>query len=219
MIILATGLIDDTDPIDDTECNEEEIIVQINTGSYANEIAWTILDSNDEYVTGGGGEYSNYSTYYSNVCLPTGSYTFNSIDSWGDGWNNGGSFSIRDCDNSIILNNNSIQGEGESDSFVVSQCPDFILGCTNPLAINFNSEATDDDGSCVIIGCTDTEANNYNPLANQDDNSCIYYGCQDASAMNFDSQANVDDGNCEYFILPSFFNYELTALIILSYAL
>ena len=208
--LVATGLIDDTDPIDDTECNEEEIIVQINTGSYANEIAWTILDSNDEYVTGGGGEYSNYSTYYSNVCLPTGSYTFNSIDSWGDGWNNGGSFSIRDCDNSIILNNNSIQGEGESDSFVVSQCPDFILGCTNPLAINFNSEATDDDGSCVIIGCTDTEANNYNPLANQDDNSCIYYGCQDASAMNFDSQANVDDGNCEYFILPSFFNYELT---------
>ena len=208
--LVATGLIDDTEPIDDTECNEEEIIVQINTGSYANEISWIILDSNHEYVTGGGGEYSNYSTYYSDVCLPTGSYTFNSIDSWGDGWNNGGSFSIRDCDNSIILNNNSIQGEGEYDSFVVSQCPDFILGCTNPLAINFNAEATDDDGSCVILGCTDTEANNYNPLANQDDNSCIYYGCQDASAINFDAQANEDDGSCEYFILPSFFNYELT---------
>ena len=192
--LVATGIIDDSEPIDDSDCIEEEIIV----------------DSNDEYVTGGGGEYSNYSTYYSNVCLPTGSYTFQSIDWWGDGWNNGGSFSIRDCDNSIILNNNSIDGDGENDGFVVSECIDIIFGCTNPIASNYNSEASDDDGSCIILGCTDTEANNYNTLANQDDNSCIYYGCQDASAMNFDSQANEDDGSCEYFILPSFFNYELT---------
>ena len=38
----------------------------------------------------------------------------------------------------------------------------------------------------------------------------IYYGCIDASAMNFDIEANEDDGTCEYFILPNFFNYELT---------
>ena len=60
------------------------------------------------------------------------------------------------------------------------------------------------------MGCTDVIADNYSVLANQDDYSCIYYGCIDASAMNFDMEANEDDGTCEYFILPSFFNYELT---------
>ena len=201
--LIATGI------LDDTECNEEEITIQINTENYANEISWLIVDSDDESIAGGGGTYSNYSTYYSNVCLPSGSYTFQTIDSYGDGWN-GGSYSVRDCDNSILVNNSNPQGFGENDNFVVSICPNIIYGCTNPLAINFNSEATDDDGSCVILGCSDTEANNYNPLANQDDDSCIYYGCIDASAINFDSQANVDDSSCEYFILPSFFNYELT---------
>ena len=201
--LVATGL------IDDSECNEEEITVQINTGSYANEISWLIFDSNNESIAGGGGTYSNNSSYYSTVCLSSGSYTFQTIDSYGDGWN-GGSYSVRDCENSIIVNNSNPQGYGENDSFVVSECPNMIYGCTNPLAINFNAEATDDDGSCIILGCTDTEAENYNSLANQDDNSCIYYGCIDASAINFDSQANEDDGTCEYFILPSLFNYELT---------
>jgi len=201
--LVATGL------INDSECNDEEIIVQINTGSYANEISWLIIDSNNESIAGGGGTYSNNSSHSSTVCLSSGSYTFQTIDSYGDGWN-GGSYSVRDCENFIIVNNSSPQGYGENDSFVVSECPNMIYGCTNPLAINFSTEATDDDGSCIIIGCTDTEAENYNSLANQDDNSCIYNGCIDASAINFDSQANEDDGTCEYFILPSLFNYELT---------
>jgi len=201
--LIATGI------IDDTECNENEIIVQINTGSYANEISWLIIDSNDESIAGGGGTYSNFSTYYTNVCLPSGNYTFQTIDSYGDGWN-GGSYSVRDCDNSIIVNNSNPQGYGENDNFVVSICPDIIYGCTNPLASNYSSEATDDDYSCIFLGCTDIEADNYSVVANQDDNSCIYYGCTDASAMNFDIEANEDDGTCEYFILPSLFNYELT---------
>ena len=40
-------------------------------------------------------------------------------------------------------------------------CPNIIFGCTNPLASNYNSEATDDDSSCIILGCTDVETDNY----------------------------------------------------------
>ena len=201
--LIATGI------VDDTECDDQEIIVQINTGSYANEISWLIIDSNDESVAGGGGTYSNYSTYYTNVCLPTGNYTFQTIDSYGDGWN-GGSYSVRDCDNSVIVNNSNPQGYGENDNFIISICPDIIYGCTNPLASNYSLEATEDDSSCIFLGCTDIDADNYSLIANQDDNSCVYYGCIDASAINFDVEANEDDGTCEYFILPSYFNYELT---------
>ncbi|MCK4828357.1 hypothetical protein KA005_72175, partial [bacterium] len=52
-------------------------------------------------------------------------------------------------------------------------------GCTDPEALNYNPEATIDDGSCTypepdIEGCTDSEALNYNPEATIDDESCTY---------------------------------------------
>jgi len=45
-------------------------------------------------------------------------------------------------------------------------CSASVLGCTNPLADNYNSNATEDDGSCLITGCTDSNAANYNSEAN-----------------------------------------------------
>ena len=50
--------------------------------------------------------------------------------------------------------------------------PNPIPGCTYPLASNYLSFATLDDGSCEYLGCTDAEAANFNPFANVDDGSC-----------------------------------------------
>jgi len=49
-----------------------------------------------------------------------------------------------------------------------------VFGCTNSEALNYNPNATSDDGSCIILGCTDANAINYNPEATDDDNSCEY---------------------------------------------
>ena len=63
----------------------------------------------------------------------------------------------------------------------------------------------------VIPGCTDQNALNYQPEATQDDGSCIYeegpieepepvivLGCMDQNALNYNSDASYDDGSCEY---------------------
>ena len=54
-------------------------------------------------------------------------------------------------------------------------CEPCILGCTQPQgSINYNPEATCDDGSCVpfAFGCTDPNATNYDASANMDDGTC-----------------------------------------------
>ena len=51
-----------------------------------------------------------------------------------------------------------------------------VPGCTNPFYVEFDFDATADDGSCetlVIHGCTYEVASNFNPTANTDDGSCL----------------------------------------------
>jgi len=87
-------------------------------------------------------------------------------------------------------------------------CPDIVeddvYGCTDPEALNYNPNATIDDGSCrypIIYGCTDPEATNYNPDAEVDDGTCVYpsrEGCTDPNALNYNPDAVIDDGSCMY---------------------
>lgn len=78
-------------------------------------------------------------------------------------------------------------------------------GCTNPLALNFSTVATVNDGSCIDIipGCLDGLAFNFSPLANHDDGSCIdvILGCMDEEAINYNPDANTEDGSCVAVVL------------------
>ena len=79
---------------------------------------------------------------------------------------------------------------------------DSVLGCTNDSADNYNSAATEDDGSCIIYGCMDEAAINYNPDANDDCGSCCEYegevlGCMNENACNYNENATIDDGSCQ----------------------
>jgi len=111
-----------------------------------------------------------------------------------------------DCNNVCLLDSD---GDGICDELE-------IPGCTNPIALNFDITATDDDGSCIlpIYGCTDPLAFNYDPLANTDNGSCIpvVFGCTDPTQFNFDPSANTDNGSCIPFIYgcmdSTAFNYD-----------
>ncbi|MGB1481544.1 MAG: hypothetical protein ACPG66_09260, partial [Flavobacteriales bacterium] len=77
---------------------------------------------------------------------------------------------------------------------------DEVSGCTDPAATNFDANATEDDGTCVVavLGCTNAFACNYNPSANVNDGSCDYdscVGCTDPEACNYDPEATVSANN------------------------
>ena len=65
-----------------------------------------------------------------------------------------------------------------------------LLGCTDSVMFNYDSLATQNDGSCypIIPGCLDPDANNYFELTGtnysdpntQCDNCCLYFGCMDS---------------------------------------
>ena len=99
-----------------------------------------------------------------------------------------------DCNNICLLDTD---GDGICDELE-------IPGCTNPIALNFDMTATDDDGTCIlpIYGCTDPTAFNYDALANTDNGSCvpIIYGCTDAMSFNYNPLANTENGSCIPFV-------------------
>tara|TARA_R110002020_G_scaffold158864_6_gene342332 strand:+ start:10170 stop:11462 length:1293 start_codon:yes stop_codon:yes gene_type:complete len=76
------------------------------------------------------------------------------------------------------------------------QCGGIVMGCTDPVADNFNQEATDDDGSCTytIFGCVHPDAINYDPEATVGNyTECEFIsGCMDPTASNYYPDATAD---------------------------
>ncbi len=81
-------------------------------------------------------------------------------------------------------------------------CVDVVLGCMDPGFVEYNPEATIDDGSCaigvgtVVYGCTDPAACNYFQYATVNDGSCEYLtcvGCMTPGAMNY-NEALINNG-------------------------
>ena len=85
--------------------------------------------------------------------------------------------------------------------------PVIVPGCTDPLYVEYDALATEDDGSCatlIVNGCTDSDYLEYDASANTDDGSCatlIVNGCTDSDYLEYDASANTDDGSCATLIV------------------
>ena len=81
-------------------------------------------------------------------------------------------------------------------------CSSDLEGCTDSDYVEYNSQATIDNGSCSTLkvqGCTNAAYLEYNSNANTNDGSCvtlIFEGCTDEAYTEFNPYANVDNGSC-----------------------
>lgn len=80
---------------------------------------------------------------------------------------------------------------------------EYIVGCMDMMACNYNEDATVDDNSCeYAMEYYDCEGNCINDT--DADGICDeleVLGCTDSGAMNYDASATEDDGSCEYLSL------------------
>ena len=109
-----------------------EITVSIDTDNYGGEMTWNITNSSGVVVSSGG-PYPNSSqqTYTITECLPSGTYTFNWYDSWGDGWcctYGFGGYTVNQGNATLTSGNPSSGTFGSSTFFVTNNGPSCSSG-------------------------------------------------------------------------------------------
>jgi len=124
----------------------------------------------------------------------------------------------------------------EPGTFLNDYCPcsceteNNILGCTDPLAINYNPIATIENGSCEYMNdfgcignngdffpigtiiedgnevcfCVGSDATVFPSMAFWQCEEIVTMGCMDEEALNYNPQATIDDGTCEYDVCICF---------------
>jgi len=117
------------------------------------------------------------------VPCDSGDVNISLFDSFGDGWGpsiNGivSNITIENSCQGVILDLDADFPFTQYDTIVnLLPCPPPIYGCMDPTALNYDSTATFDDGSCTfpipISGCLNPLSSNFNPWATVDDYSCL----------------------------------------------
>ncbi len=89
------------------------IDMELNTDNYGSEVRWNVTDF-EGIVLYNGGPYGNNQTINETFNLPESCYTFNLIDTYGDG---GGAVTLTDSDGIEVFYTNGAYGSGESKNF------------------------------------------------------------------------------------------------------
>jgi hypothetical protein len=114
-------------------------------------------------------------------------------DAYGDGWNGQEIFLSRQGDSALVEgfeNGYTLTLGFGIDTLQFSALEPSCEGCTDSLAVNYNSTATIENGGCLFTGCTDNSAMNYDVNASIDDSSC--FGCIDESLGTYIDEAGVE---------------------------
>jgi len=148
----ADAVEDDGSCVYPIDCNGlTAIVIEVGGGFYDEEISWEL----------NGLEGETGSTEF---CLEAGCYSFIMLDSWGDGWN-GATASITTAAGELLFSGTLDAGSSGSMLFSFNSDCGFISGCMDSAALNYNADATMDDGSCTY----DSSCDSYTVIMQMDD--------------------------------------------------
>jgi len=176
--------VDNGSCVQDVVCNPGQSLVDvaIKLDNWPGETSWLIYSATDTFASVNPGTYDytqTGQTVHTQVCIPVGdSIMFTINDTYGDGIGGGsvvGGCLVTnlDCQDTIFyLNPPNFGTTASSNSYVSASCNNdtTIYGCTNPSYLEYDTLATDDDGSCMTLatyGCTDITQFNYDPNADR----------------------------------------------------
>ena len=155
---------DPTANVDDGSCTyscqyygyDDAVTIHAFIDLFATEGSWQLIDSNGDTIGAvAAGDMTTSALYTTELCVNNGCYQLYFQDSFGDGWSdfNGtqGWIAAIDSDGDT-LSYDLVTGTGGVATVSVGggSC---IFGCTDPIAVNYDPNATNDDGSCAY--CTD----------------------------------------------------------------
>jgi len=161
--------------------------VAITLDNWPSETSWMLYSATDTFALVNSGTYDytqTGQTVHTQACVPVGdTILFAIYDTYGDGIGGGsvvGNCVVTNISCGEVIYDLSTQNYPATSNFgyddyslpyVSPSCSDTIIfGCTNPSYIEYDSLATDDDGSCMTLatyGCTDPAAFNYDPTADK----------------------------------------------------
>lgn len=118
-------------------CTQNVVTVAVTGGNYPSEVSWNLTNSSNTIVASGAANANQ------TLCLPTGCYTFNMFDSYGDGWN-GATYTVTSGGSTVSTGTLSNGSSGSVGYIGIGQV------CTPPAPSN------DACGGATAIACGGT---------------------------------------------------------------
>ena len=136
------------------EAPSQSSSIVVNQSQYPGEIGWSIQTMSGqtiiEQIAPNASPYDSGDFSETGLCLTPGCYMLVMTDTYGDGWNGN---TLEMFGNTYWIPSTGIAiydgGDYQEELFSIGEggC-DQYLGCTDPIAGNYNADAIQDDGSC-----------------------------------------------------------------------
>ncbi|MEN9333759.1 MAG: hypothetical protein RLY35_939 [Bacteroidota bacterium] len=177
------------------DCEYGWSYIATTTGNWADEMSYTIVNSNGDVVFNFEGQVNN-STSIAYACFSPDCYAVEMQDSWGDGWN-GGYVSISNSLGYGAYYGGLNWGSEQVGMYgILSNCDSTIMGCMDSTALNYSADATEDDGSCMY---NDNNPQGENPGMNLLEANVKLYPNPATTVLNINLE-HFDSINLQYTI-------------------